>query len=98
MRVLGGTILVEVSVEAKLVPSNHDGTVADGPVTVSPESGDEEAESLDENPNLIVQEGVVRLKFVKENGEEAFCLPYCLLILTLMLLVYLTFCPRERKG
>lgn len=66
---------VELSVETKLVPSNHEGTVADSPGTVSPATGEEEPESVDENPNFIGEEGgVIVLKFENENGEAAFCL------------------------
>lgn len=68
LRVIGGIVLVAVSVEASLVPSNNVGTVAECPWTVF--SGDEEAESVDENPNLIGEERKVGLKSVHENGEE----------------------------
>lgn len=61
--VLGGRVLVAVSVEAsvetKLSPSNREGAVAQGPGTESPSTGNEEVESLDENPNLIGEEAVV---------------------------------------
>lgn len=65
---------VELSVETKLVPSNHEGTVGNSQGTLSPATSDEEPESVDENPNFIGEEGVMGLKFENENGEEAFCL------------------------